>query len=280
MPAASSRWTNRPARGKSGNSTPIPASMSMVRPPLLTTTTFSAHSSTSGGRNMSSSQAARTAGSALWPNIVPGSDSTPSLTTITSISPTRSAYRDGTNSSSPGLMPSFVVIMFIVCVPFVVSLFMNLSYARRALCCCGVNRHRETRELHHLRRSSGEQFAQLRTRRINPDGTDLALGRLRQRSDLLQLRFPSPRENRARRPEIEAHHVGLLIVGLGRQAQQIGGRVVAGEGPEPDRELTGHRGNVAQVVSSDLGRVAGRKHILGARHAQVGVDDQAAQIVA
>ena len=65
--------------------------MSMVRPPLRTTTTFSAHSSTSGGRNMSSSQAARTAGSALWPNIAPGSDSTPSLTTITSIAPTLSA---------------------------------------------------------------------------------------------------------------------------------------------------------------------------------------------
>ena len=91
MPAASSRWANCPARGKSGNSPPIPASMSMVRPPLRTTTAFSAHSSTSGGRNMSSSQAARTAGSALWPNIAPGSDSTPSLTTITSISPTRSA---------------------------------------------------------------------------------------------------------------------------------------------------------------------------------------------
>ena len=91
MPAASSRWTNRPTRGKSGNSIPIPASMSMVRSPLRTRTTFSAHSSTSGGRNMSSSQAARTAGSTLWPNIAPGSDSTPSLTTITSIAPTFSA---------------------------------------------------------------------------------------------------------------------------------------------------------------------------------------------
>ena len=43
------------------------------------------------GRNMSFSQAARTAGSTLWPNIAPGSDSTPSLTTITSIPPTFSA---------------------------------------------------------------------------------------------------------------------------------------------------------------------------------------------
>src|SRR5262249_3494160 len=60
-------------------------------PPLRTTTTFSAHSSTSGGRNMSFSQAARTAGSTLWPNIAPGSESTPSLTTITSIAPTFSA---------------------------------------------------------------------------------------------------------------------------------------------------------------------------------------------
>src|SRR5262245_34381842 len=76
MPAASSRRANRPVRGKSGYSTPIPASMSMVRPPLRTTTTFSAHSSTSGGRNMSFSQAARTAGSALWANIAPGTDST------------------------------------------------------------------------------------------------------------------------------------------------------------------------------------------------------------
>jgi hypothetical protein len=49
---------------------------------------------------MSSSQAARTAGSTLWPNIAPGSDSTPSLITITSIAPTFSAYRDGTNSCS------------------------------------------------------------------------------------------------------------------------------------------------------------------------------------
>src|SRR5262249_30840565 len=91
MPAASSRWANFPDRGKSGNSIPIPASMSTVRPPLRTMTTFSAHSSTSGGRNMSFSQAARTAGSTLWPNIAPGSDSTPSLTTITSIAPTFSA---------------------------------------------------------------------------------------------------------------------------------------------------------------------------------------------
>src|SRR5499426_2567780 len=81
-----------PGRGKfKPGSAPIPASMSMVRSPLRTTTSFSAHSSTSGGRNMSCSQATRTAGSALWPNIAPGSDSTPSLTTITSISPTRSA---------------------------------------------------------------------------------------------------------------------------------------------------------------------------------------------
>src|SRR5262249_2082063 len=85
MPAASSRRANRPARGKSGYSTPIPASMSTVWPPLRTTTTFSGHSSTSGGRNMSSSQAARTAGSALVANVAAGSDSTPSLTTCVSL---------------------------------------------------------------------------------------------------------------------------------------------------------------------------------------------------
>src|SRR5262249_35210169 len=91
MAAASSRRANRPARGKSGNSTPSPASMSMVRPPLRTTTTFSGHSSMSGGRNMSSSQAVRTAGSALVAKTGAGIGSTPSLTTSTSISPTRSA---------------------------------------------------------------------------------------------------------------------------------------------------------------------------------------------
>ena len=92
MPAAASRLTNCPARGKFRfGSDPSPASMRMVCPPLRTTTTFSAQSKASGGRNMSSSQAARTAGSALWANIAVGSGSTPSLTTSTSISPTRSA---------------------------------------------------------------------------------------------------------------------------------------------------------------------------------------------
>jgi hypothetical protein len=62
--------------------------MSMVRPPLRTTTTFSGHSSMSRGRNMSSSQAARTAGSTLYAIVGAGIGSTPSLTTITSISPT------------------------------------------------------------------------------------------------------------------------------------------------------------------------------------------------
>ena len=52
---------------------PIPASMRMVRPPRRTTTTFSAQSNASGGRNMSFSQAARTARSTLWPNIAVGS---------------------------------------------------------------------------------------------------------------------------------------------------------------------------------------------------------------
>ena len=65
MPAASSRMANCPARGKSGNSIPSPASMRMVRSPLRTTTTFSGQSSTSGGRNMSSSHAANSVESAL-----------------------------------------------------------------------------------------------------------------------------------------------------------------------------------------------------------------------
>jgi hypothetical protein len=84
------RWANRPARGKSGNSTPSPASMSMDRSRLRTTTAFSAHSNKSG-RNMSFSQAARAVGSAFVDIVVAGSENTPSLTTSTSISPTRSA---------------------------------------------------------------------------------------------------------------------------------------------------------------------------------------------
>src|SRR5258708_30481113 len=52
MPAASSRVANRPTCGKSGNSDPTPESMSTVRPPLRTTTTFSGHVNTSGGRTV------------------------------------------------------------------------------------------------------------------------------------------------------------------------------------------------------------------------------------
>jgi hypothetical protein len=63
----------------------------MVCPPLRTTTTFSAQSKASVGRNISFSQAARAAGSALCPSIFVGSGSTPSLTISTSISPTRTA---------------------------------------------------------------------------------------------------------------------------------------------------------------------------------------------
>ena len=137
-----------------------------------------------------------------------------------------------------------------------------------------------SREIDHPRRCGGEHLGPVGARRINPDGVDVALGRLGLVSGLFQLRIPSPREDRARSAEIEAHHVGLLMISLRRQAQQIGGRVVAGEGAEPDRELTGHRSNVAQVIGGDLGGIAGRKHIHDARHAQVAIDDQAAQIVA
>jgi hypothetical protein len=55
--------------------------MSTVRPPLRTTTTFSGHLYTSGGWSLSSSQAARSAGSALVANVVAGSGNTPSLIT-------------------------------------------------------------------------------------------------------------------------------------------------------------------------------------------------------
>src|SRR5260370_23348241 len=107
MPAASSRWTNRPARGKfKPGSTPIPASMSKVRPPRRTTTALSAHSRLSGGRNLSSSHADRAAGLALWPNVAPGSDSTPSLTTITSISPTNTTHSYTADRVAKSCLPS------------------------------------------------------------------------------------------------------------------------------------------------------------------------------
>ncbi len=64
--------------------------MSMVRPPLRTTPTFSGHPNL-GGRNMPSSQAPRSAGAALTANTEAGIDIVPSLTTSASISPTRSA---------------------------------------------------------------------------------------------------------------------------------------------------------------------------------------------
>ena len=63
----------------------------MVWSPLRTTSTFSGQSNMSGGRNMSLSHAARTAWSTLVANVEVGIGSTPSLTTSTSISPTRSA---------------------------------------------------------------------------------------------------------------------------------------------------------------------------------------------
>jgi hypothetical protein len=63
----------------------------MVRPPLRTTATFSGQSSTSGGRNISFSQAARSSGPALVAIVVAVIGNTPSLITITSTSPTFSA---------------------------------------------------------------------------------------------------------------------------------------------------------------------------------------------
>ena len=65
--------------------------MSTVRPPLRTTTTFSGHQNLPGGRRMSLTQAAISAGSPLLAIVVGGSGSTPSLITSTSMSPTRSA---------------------------------------------------------------------------------------------------------------------------------------------------------------------------------------------
>jgi hypothetical protein len=63
----------------------------MVRFPVRTTTTFSGQSSTSGGKNMSSSQLARSAESALVAIVAAGIGSTPSLITSTSMSPTCTA---------------------------------------------------------------------------------------------------------------------------------------------------------------------------------------------
>src|SRR5258706_12140016 len=101
-------------------------------------------------------------------------------------------------------MPSFVVIVFIVgaivfivCVPFVVLLFMGLSYARRALRGGGVDRHRESREFHHLRRRGGEHLGPVGGRRGKPHRGGVALCRLRPPPHLLPIRVPSPREKSA-----------------------------------------------------------------------------------
>lgn len=106
IPAASKRWTVCPARGKSGNSTPSPASTRMVRSPVRTTTTLSGQSSTSLGRNRSSSQLPNSVGSALVAIVRAVIGNTPSLITSTSMSPTCTAYRDGTNSSRFGELKS------------------------------------------------------------------------------------------------------------------------------------------------------------------------------
>ena len=63
----------------------------MVLPPLRTTATFNGQSSISGGRNMSLSQADRSAGAALVAIVTAVIGSTPSLITSTSMSPTCSA---------------------------------------------------------------------------------------------------------------------------------------------------------------------------------------------
>ena len=60
-------------------------------PPLRTTATFSGQSVISGGRYMSLSQADRSAGAALVAIVEAVIGSTPSLITITSMSPTCTA---------------------------------------------------------------------------------------------------------------------------------------------------------------------------------------------
>ncbi|MNV53094.1 hypothetical protein D3C71_1452220 [compost metagenome] len=91
MPADSRRCGNIPARGKPGNCPPRPASIKMVCLPLRATITFKGQSKASGGMNMWSSQFASSAGSTLVAMVEVGSGSTPSLTTIASISPTCTA---------------------------------------------------------------------------------------------------------------------------------------------------------------------------------------------
>jgi hypothetical protein len=60
----------------------------MVRPPLRTTATFNGQSTISGGRNISFSQADRSPEPALVAIVTAVMGSTPSLITITSMSPT------------------------------------------------------------------------------------------------------------------------------------------------------------------------------------------------
>src|SRR5205823_9260935 len=113
-----------------------------------------------------------------------------------------------------------------------------------------------------------------------PDGVDLLLGLLRLVPDQLEFPIPASCEDRASIPEVEAGGVCLLVIRLGRDSQELGGGIVAGEGAHPCRVLAGHQRVIAEVVACRSGGVASGKDASDRRYAQMPVDKQPAEIVA
>src|ERR1700752_2395813 len=79
---------------------------------------------------------------------------------------------------------------------------------------------------HTLRIGRGQRGGTLGLRRIDPDGVDLLLGLLGDVADHRHLALPAAREQRAGLSKVEAGDVTLLVIGLGRNAEQLGGGVV------------------------------------------------------
>ena len=94
------------------------------------------------------------------------------------------------------------------------------------------------------------------------------------------MRSQPTREQRAGFAEIEAGDVTLLVIWLGRNAQQFGGGVVAGKGAHARGVLARHQRVIAVIVACGASGIAGGEDAWYRRHAQIAVDQQPAEIVA
>jgi hypothetical protein len=90
---------------------------------------------------------------------------------------------------------------------------------------------RRSRHISHtLRIGRCQCSGALGLRRIGPDSVDLLLGLLGDIANHPDLAHPAEREQRAVLSKVEAGDVALLVVWFGRNAEQLGGGVVAGKG--------------------------------------------------